>query len=136
MIDILNKGIFDALKSNAALTARLSSGSAIYFQQAPKGVAKPYIVYSHAAGGDDHLTQTESADTVYYIHAIHESPGTAGLIAGLIRSTLHENEGTFNLTSPWAMYRSQADAIIAYTETIDGKEFWHMGNSYRFRLSK
>jgi hypothetical protein len=137
MIDILNKGIFDALAASSAVTSLLAAGSAsLYFGQAPKGAAKSYVVYTLAAGGDDHLTPQESGDVMYYIHGIDKSPTKAGQIAAAIRATLHEKETAFNLTSPWKMYRSQADAIIAYTETIDSVEFWHMGNSYRFRLSQ
>lgn len=137
MIDILENGIHAALAANSTLTNLLASGTASIFSgQAPKGAAKPYIVYTHASGGDDHLTPQESADATYYIHGIDKSPTKAAQIAAAIRATIHEKETAFTLTSPWVMYRSQADAIIAYTETIDAVEFWHKGNSYRFRLSK
>ncbi len=137
MIDILEQGIRDALAANPTLIALLGQGSTSLFSgQAPKGAAKPYIVYTHAAGGDDHLTPQESADVTYYIHAIDKSQTKANQIAALIRATIHEKETAFNLTSPWVMYRSQADAIISYSETIDSTEFWHKGNSYRFRLSQ
>lgn len=136
MINVVNKGISDALRSNAALMGLLSGGSAIYFHQGPVGAVKPYIVYIHAGGGDDHLTQEESGDMTYYIKGIADSATVAGQISDAIRATLHENEGTFNLTSPWEMYRSQADAIIAYAETKEGKPVWNMGNAYRFRITK
>lgn len=136
MINVLNKGIYDAIVADSAITSLLASATSVYFGQAPKGATKPYIVYIHAGGGDDHLTQTQSGDVMYYIHALAKSPTLAGQIADAIRNRLHEHEENFNLTSPWVMYRSQADAIIAYPETIDAVEFWHMGNSYRFRLSQ
>jgi hypothetical protein len=137
MINILNNGIRDALAANAVLTALLANGSSsIFFGQAAKGEAKPYIVYVHAAGGDDHLSQTPSGDAVYYITAVDKSPTLAGQIAQVIHDTMHEKEDAFNLTPPWEMYRSQADAILSYPETIDSVQFWHMGNSYRFRLSQ
>ncbi len=136
MIDVLNKGISAALRSNLTLMGMLSGGSAVYFHQAPIKAVKPYVVYIHAGGGFDHLTQEASGDTVYYIKGISDSDRLSGQIAQAIHDTLHENEGTFNLTPPWEMYRSQADAIIAYSETIEGKQVWHMGNAYRFRLSE
>lgn len=136
MIDILNAGIYGVLVANSALTALLSSGSAIYFHQAPANTPKPYVVYIHAGGGDDHLTPTESGDAMYYIKGIAATPTRAGQIAAALRTALHEKETSFSLTSPWVMYRSQADSILAYAETTDGVQAWHMGNAYRFRLSQ
>jgi hypothetical protein len=136
MIDILNNGIYNALHANSAITALLSSATAIYFHQAPVGATKPYIVYILAAGGDDHLTPQESGDVTYYIKGVSVSPSRSGQIAAAIRAAIHEKESAFNLTSPWVMYRSQADAIIAYSEMDDAAQFWHMGNAYRFRITQ
>lgn len=135
MIDVLNKGIYQKLAGNSALTSQLiGGGSAIYFGQAPSGTVKPYIVYSIAGGGDDHLSPTESVDVMYYVKGVADTASKAGQIAGLIRDTLHEADLT--LDAPWSAYRCQHDNVIHYQETTDGKLAWHGGGSYRIRASK
>lgn len=134
MIDTLNEGVFNALIGNSALTALLSSSSAIYFGQAPLEAAKPYIVYSINSGGDDHLSPTESVDVRYTVKVVADTAQSAGAVAGAIRNALHEIE--IALDSPWTCYRMQADGILMYPENIANRQFWHAGHLFRLRASQ
>src|SRR5574342_1164335 len=134
MIDTLNKGIYSKLNGNSAVTAALSSSTAIYFGLAPVDTVKPYIVYSIAGGGAENESPLDAEDVTFTVKAIAGSALAAGSIAGKIRTALHEQ--LLSLDAPWNCYRMQETAVLMYPETIEGKQFWHAGGNYRVRASK
>lgn len=134
VMDILNKALYEHLNGDSAVTALLSSATAIFYGQAPTGAALPYIVYSIAGGGDDHLTPEQSVDVKYTIKGVAKTAQAAGAIAGAIRDSLHEVEP--DADSPWTIYRCQADAMILYPENRAKDQWWHAGNIYRIRATQ
>ena len=133
-IDALNAAIYDHLNGSSAVTTLLSSATAIYYAQAPANAALPYVVYSIAGGGDDHLTPQASVDVRYTIKGVAKTAQTAGAIAGALRTALHEVEPSTG--SPWTIYRCQADGMFMYPENDAKEQFWHAGDTYRIRATK
>ena len=134
MITETRKAIYQKLNSASGVTSLLSSATAIYAQQAPVGAVMPYIVFIHAAGGDDNLTPTDSGDLTYYIKAVSKDLATSEAIATAARSALHEQDLTMD--APWEAYRCQAGAIINTVENVDKAQFYHVGNVYRIRVTQ
>jgi len=135
IFDAVNNAIADHLMGDTALTALLSGTDAIFYGLAPAGSELPYVVYSLAGGGDDHLCPQESVDEVYIIKGVAETAQDAAAIAGALRTSLHEVEPSTE--SPWTIYRCQADGkMFLYPEEEEHEQFWHGGDTYRIRATK
>ncbi len=136
MIEALDNAIYTKLNTTTAVTTSLSAATAIYAGQAPTNAAAPYIVYAHAAGGDDNETPVDSADVAYYIKVVAKTQKQAAEIADEIRTALHGKEATFTIDAPWTAYRIQAQEIISFIENVEKTQLYHKGNKYRFRISQ
>lgn len=134
MIDTLRKGIYSQLSGSTALTAQLSSVSAIYYGQAPHEAVLPYIVFFYQAGGTTNDSPIASADVRYVVKAIADTVTKAEQIAGLARTALHEQ--TLTLDAPWVCIRCQDVSAFAFVETEARNTFHHAGNTYRIRISQ
>jgi hypothetical protein len=134
IIDALTHAIYDHLHGSSAVTTLLSSSTAIYYGLAPANGVLPYVVYSLAGGGDDHLTPQASVDVKYTIKGVARTAQDAGAIAGVLRTALHEVEPSTE--SPWTIYRCQADGMFMYPENTAKEQFWHAGDIYRIRATK
>ena len=134
MIEIVDDGIYGKLSTTGAVTSLLSSTTAIFPGIASTGTAMPYIVFTFAGGGNENLDPYDTGDVMYYIKAVANSALVAAQIAAAIRAALHEQ--TFAVDAPWSVYRCQEKDLINYVETEESTQFWHMGGSYRIRLSK
>ncbi len=140
MIDAVNEAIYNKLNGSSGVTSLLSSATSIYFGQAPTGATLPYIIYTIAGGGEDNDSPIDAGDITYYIKGVAKSTTTysgaarGGQIAEAIRSALHES--TPAIDSPWTIYRCQHKEPFMFPENSEREQFWHVGGSYRIRISQ
>lgn len=126
----LRKGIKGQLAASSALITALG-GTAIYRLQAPPGAALPYVIFSLNAGGDANVSPRDESDTLWLVKAVDDDATTAGSIADLIRTTLHDADLT--LDGGWTAYRCQHTQIVEYVENIERRQYFHSGGLYRIR---
>ena len=129
-------------KVNAALITKLDvatltdelGGSYIYHQQAPDQQARPYVVFSLAAGGDENQTPSRMKDLLYFVRAYADTAKEAGEIDAIIDGLLHNQE--LSITG-WANYWLAREDDLSDIENAKSGEKIHMtGANYRMRLSQ
>lgn len=124
---------------NAALYTRLAgtvtaAGSAVYYQQAPDGAARPYIVFDYTAELDENETSNRTKNVVAFIRAFADAPAQAGTIDAQIDSLLHMQALTVTgYTNFWIARDSGYDNI---ENAPAGNKVYSAGAEYRIRLDK
>ena len=95
---------------------------------------KPYVVCMLNAGQDANLQQREQGEFRYAIKGVAKKVQTAGLIARVLRTGLHEQ--TFEIDAPYVMDRIQHTTVVKYTEMVDNVQIYHWGGIFRIRVSE
>jgi len=131
-MNAVEKGIYDALIADTALTTELIADSAVYNQIAPQGISRPYIVFFNSGGGPANDTPSDTRAYVYSVVAIADESKAAGTIQGLIEATLHRQALT---VAGYTNYMTLCEDEISYVETqADGAPVFHRGNIYRIGI--
>ena len=128
------KGLFDRLVATGTDLAALVS-TKIYNQIAPPGATLPYVIFSHVGGGDSNESPSDSAEFVYMIKGLSDTKLQAGAIRDAIRDRIHRT--TYTVGATWTLSGGgMAEGSISMLEVIEGTDYYHSGNNYRFHISK
>jgi hypothetical protein len=131
----LNTAIYGTLSGGTALTALLSGTTAIYNTQASDEAVLPYVVFSHAGGGQEALTPSNMQNIVYFIRAYTDtSAALAGSIDAQIDTLLHKM--TLSVTGWTNIYTAREDQFSNTETPPDGNTIFMAGAYYRFRLDE
>jgi hypothetical protein len=130
----LHASLYGTLTAGTPLTSLLSSGSAVYNMQAPDGAVLPYIVFSHAGGGQEAITPSNMQNVVYYIRAYATNATLAGSIDAQIDALIHKK--TLTVTGWTNFYTSREDNIPTVETTPSGEVIYSAGAYYRIRLDE
>ena len=128
------QALYNRLTGAAAITAQLSSGTAVYDTQAPAGAAYPLIIFQQQAWPVETVDPRRREDAYVLIKAISpNSFAEAGRIDAAIDAALDGKlltvAGHVNI---WCRRTEQ----IRYLETDPaGKNYYHAGGIYRIRLA-
>lgn len=123
-------GIYSKLSGGTALVSALG-GTAIYHMQAPEGAALPYVVYSHAGGGDENLTPSRLINVVYNVRAYADDAKEAWTVMGLVDSLLHG--GTVTVTG-YTNFWCARENFWELTDNTGAETIYAAGAYYRIRL--
>jgi hypothetical protein len=132
MIRALQKAVRDRLTGGTALTALLSSGSAVYWNQAGVNAALPYIIVNINAGGMVNDNPRNAFDVNVAVWGIATDAATAGQIADAIYDRLHKAELSY---SSYGHVACQQVSAISYVENADRVVYHYAGGLYRVRAS-
>lgn len=133
-VEELGNALHDALADDDTLTLALSAVTAIYEMVAKPGVALPYCIYQHMAGGDENLTPSRMVNEVWQVKGVARELGDAKTIATAIDGVLHNQ--TLTVTG-WVNFWTAREGAIKYAEVDDdGKVTYHRGGLYRIRLGE
>ncbi len=128
------EGLFDRLVATSTDLFALVSIK-IYNQIASPGTALPYVIFSPVGGGDQNESPSDSANFVYMIKGVSATKLQAGAIRDAIRDRIHRVKFTIGAT--WGMSGGgMAETMIGMMEVVDGTDYYHSGNNYRFHISK
>ena len=128
----LNSAIYTKLTGGTALTALLSSATAVYYAQAYDHAALPYVVWSYQGGGPTNDYPHDSRDEYLFVRGYSTSPAHAGTIDAAISNLLHR--GTLSVTGYTNWWISR-DADLSLVENApDGSKVWMAGATYKIRL--
>ncbi len=128
------EGLFDRLVATGTDLATLVSIK-IFNQLAPPGTELPYVIFSFGGGGDSNETPSDSAEFIYMLKGVSATKLQAGAIREAIRDRIHRK--TYTIGATWALSGGgMAEGSIGMLEVIDGKDYYHSGNNYRFHISK
>lgn len=124
----LEDALYDALIGNTALMAKATG---VYNTVAPRSATCPFVVFGHQAGTDAYTARLRSTrEYIYQVKCIAEgaSSKVAGDVYGLIDAVLFD--ATLTAGSKAVLYvRRESD--VKYSETVEGKQYWHVGALYR-----
>ncbi len=135
IFNALNTAIFGTLSGGTALGTLLASGSAVYNVQAPDEATLPYVVFSHAGGGQEAITPSNMQNVVYFIRAYSDvSASAAGSIDAQIDLLLHKK--TLTVTGWTNIYTAREDSFTNAEIPTSGKTVFMAGAYYRFRLDE
>lgn len=129
---IIQAGLRARLFADVTVLAAVSGR--IFFMLAPANTAMPYILFSHAAGGDIYETPKNEIDEDWDVKVIADDALEALTILNAIKTAL--NGASLTLTGGWASIACQHTVPFLYPETVDQRQYWHGGGSYRIRAVK
>lgn len=127
------EGLYDHLVITGTDLYTLVS-TKIYNRIAPPGTALDYVIFSLVGGGDRNESPSDSAEFVYMVKGISSTGLAAGVLRDAIRDRLHRK--TFTVATWTLSGGGMAEASIGIMENIDGRDYYHAGNNYRFHISK
>lgn len=122
------------LSGNADIITKLG-GTAIWNLVIPEEESLPAIVFSHAAGGDENLTNIRSGNYVFLVKAVSAtSLKEAGEVDDLVTACLHDVTLT---VSGWANFWCMRENEVRYHEIgPGGEQYFHAGAYYRVQIEK
>jgi len=138
-MNALNIAILGTLTSGTALGTLLTHGTTagsnyIYFQQAPDNTARPYVVWSQQAGGDDVTLPARGLNYLEYIRGYADNAAQAGSIAEAVDGLLHGK--TLSVTGYTNFWCNRELEISLISNEQDGEKVYSEGGLYRVRLDK
>jgi hypothetical protein len=104
----------------------------IYDTQAPEGVALPYVVFQHVAGGDTNISPSRIIDCEYRVECIAATPGDARSGSDYIETAL--KDVALTVTGFNAIACTQQD-LFNRVDNVEGKAYYRKGAFYRIRQS-
>ena len=125
-------GLYNKLKGTAALTATLSTTTAIYNAVAPAGTSMAYVVFVYAGGGLENITPSELHNVVYMVKAVADDSAEAATIQGHIKTALHGQ--TLKVGGYTNFYTACEDEISYVEQTREGALIHHRGYYVRVRV--
>lgn len=132
VLNVLNASIYSTLTGGTALTALLSSGTAVYSQQAPAGAVLPYVVFSLQAGGPVNMTKSDMRDEIMFVRGYATGQAVAGSMDAQISALLHKKSLTVTgFTNFWTARETDLQLV---EQTPAGEQVFMAGALYRIRL--
>ena len=125
-------GLRAKLDAYSALTALLSSATAIWNQAAPPVTALPYVVFSWAGGGLENINPSEIHNVLYLVKAIADDATEAGVLQGHIKGALHKT--TLTVSGFTNFYTACEDEVQLTETTREGTLLFHRGYYVRIRI--
>ena len=132
----IKAGLRSWLQGGTALTALLGGGTAsVYYGEAPRGAADPYVIYARHDGGDMTENPERLLDLLFTVKGVSETSAyQAGQVAAAIDARLHDQVPTI---SGWVVWMCVRDTPVDYVvRREDGGREFHDGAIYRVGLYK
>lgn len=119
------------LTAHSGLTSLIGTVN-IYNQQAPEGVALPYVVFYLASGLIPNSVPRDTLNFVYRAEGLATTRDSAEAIHQQIYAALHEQ--TLTVTG-WTNYWTACENIYPIFENVKGSPRWRYGGVYRVKAS-
>jgi len=131
----INTAIYSKLSAGTALTALLAGTTSIYHLQAPDNATLPYVVFSHAAGGDENQTPIRRKNNLVFVRGYSNvSALAAGSIDAQVDALLHA--GTLTVTGWNNFWLCREQDLENIDNLPSGEKVWMAGGYYRLRIGK
>jgi len=132
-MNALEQALYDRLRGSADLT-NLLGGEYIYNNLAPDNASLPFVIFSLVSGTDDNVSPTRSRNFVYVVKVVTDRGlAAAGDIEEVIDRLLHNQTLTVD---DWRNFWIAREGTVRYVEVEQGFSYYHVGGTYRIRLSK
>ena len=128
----IEAGLAAKLDAYGALTALLSSTTAIWNGAAPPGTALPYVVFFYTGGGLENINPSELHNLLYLVKAIADDATEAGVLQGHIRGALHNT--TLTVSGYTNFYTACEDEVQLTEVSREGTLLFHRGYYVRIRI--
>lgn len=126
--------LYSWLAGATGVTGLLSSATALYNGVAPSGTALPYIVMDAVSPRELNLTSRRGLDVLWQVKAIAKTYAAALAIAYQVDTRLIQSAMT---VTGWSQIWISRETGIDYPEVDDdGQVYYHVGATYRIRLSE
>ncbi len=118
-----------------------SMGASVYNEGPPPGTGLPYYVIEYVTSGADDAVGKNADELEYVIKYLGdsqdrmESSRVSASYANKIRTAL-TGPAALNTTGSMSTYTCTNLQRGAYVKYIDGSNTWHVGWTYRIRVSK
>jgi hypothetical protein len=133
MNNALDTALYNVLSGGTALTGALG-GTFIYYAQAPRDRAMPYVIYNVSAATEDNESPRRTQRAVYLVKAVAATMLQAGTIAGHIDTLLHD--ATLSPTG-YINFWTARETIVHYVEVdAAGNTIAHQGGEYAVRVTQ
>ncbi len=123
MTDVINalaKSFYTTLTGGTALTALLSTTTAVYHQAAPEDADLPFVLYSFQGGGDENKSPNRTLNLVMFARAYSSvSAAQAGSIDAQIDALLHM--GTLTVTGSTNIWTARESVLSLVEPTPTGE---------------
>lgn len=129
---IILEGINTALKADGTVTGYV--GGKIYYMIAVPEPTLPYVIISHAGGGDVYDTPKSEIDEDWDVKVIADDALEAQTIQAALKACL--NGADLTLTGGWAVIACQHTTPFLYYQKTDQRQYWYGGGCYRIRAVK
>ena len=131
MITDVSTGIRNKLIAASAISALVSTR--VYNTLAEPSAALPYIVFQYVSGGYANQTPQGEIDLQFQVSGWSESAATAAALQAAIDSALHQQ----TLTIPnWVFYDCAQRGAVWQQVTINARQYWQGGGTYRIRATR
>ena len=128
----IREAIYAELTGDTALISELGGATAVYYNFAPQGTARPFVVFFNAGGGPENIYPGDLRSERYIIKAVADTLNKALDVDTAIENAIHKKELTVaGVTNIW----TRRDGEMSMTEVgEEGALIHHEGGYYRIRV--
>jgi hypothetical protein len=133
--NVVETALYAKLTGTSALTALLSSSTAVFNQMATQAAGLPYVIFQQMSETDLNETPHRSKALLYLVKGVADSGfKEAGVIDAAIDTALHRT----TLTVPgWTNYLMRRETSVRYPEPLPGGgTVYHSGGVYRLKIAQ
>lgn len=131
---LVETALYSLLTGDAALTALLSSATAVYNRRAPQSATLPYVVFFHSGGGPENIYPGSLESVSYMIKAVAETVSEAATIDDAIKAAVHAQESSLSVTGYSTLWLRRTNEVQMVEDGDEGDEIWHYGAYYKLRI--
>ena len=128
----MGTALFSTLAAGTALVAELG-GTLIYRDHPPEGAERPYVIFSHAAGGPENLTKNNIRSNLWLVRGYAATRGKAVAIDREIDALLDRKSLTISgNTNFWTAREEDVETAEAQP---NNERIYSNGGFYRYRIT-
>lgn len=129
--------LYRAIERRATANSELW-GEKVFPDFAPPNEARPYLIYNWSGGGEINETVGEDAEYLITIKGVADTLAQAFVMAARIRELFNDTDladadaldgGTY-----WDILNVVRERQVHLVEQSNGKQIYHSGAIYRFRM--
>ena len=128
----IRAAIYSELAGDTALVSELSGETAIYYNVAPQGTSRPYVVFFNAGGGPENIYPGSLRSERYLIKAVADTLDKALDVDTAIENAMHAQ--TLTVSGTTNIWTRRENEVSLVETSADGKLIFHEGGYYRIRV--
>lgn len=120
------------------LAAETFFAGRVYADVAPPKTARPFCVFSYAAGGERNQLVKPDAEIELTVRCVADTLQDAFAGAGAISNALNDADlsdpKALNGGPSWEILHTRQLGIVHMRELVDGRDVYHEGHRFSFRM--